>query len=316
VRGRASSSSTGGSSSSSSVLLPYTIPVAPRASPGRRLPHTATPTHQEPKPHTGRAGTRAAKRAAQAQRNKGKPQPEEQKLASVSLPLPHSRFIPFPPRRRYRRRRTHACPGIWRSGSARGMEASAGLVAGSHNRNELVVIRRDGEPGVRPPRLALLRSSSLRSSPLILLPACSRSPWTSGTARCARFAATTWGATPTGSRSWPATSAPSPSAGTATSTSAARARRTAPSARPASSASRASEVHSPLLPFRFRFRNRIRDSRPPVPRPQLVLCRCLQGARACPGTRRRTASTTWRTSSTGATSTTPSTSPSPCSTPT
>ncbi|VAH97384.1 unnamed protein product [Triticum turgidum subsp. durum] len=29
------------------------------------------------------------------------------------------------------------------------MEASAGLVAGSHNRNELVVIRRDGEPGVR-----------------------------------------------------------------------------------------------------------------------------------------------------------------------
>lgn len=28
------------------------------------------------------------------------------------------------------------------------MEASAGLVAGSHNRNELVVIRRDGEPGV------------------------------------------------------------------------------------------------------------------------------------------------------------------------
>jgi hypothetical protein len=28
------------------------------------------------------------------------------------------------------------------------MEASAGLVAGSHNRNELVVIRRDGDPGV------------------------------------------------------------------------------------------------------------------------------------------------------------------------
>lgn len=27
------------------------------------------------------------------------------------------------------------------------MEASAGLVAGSHNRNELVVIPRDGEPG-------------------------------------------------------------------------------------------------------------------------------------------------------------------------
>lgn len=30
----------------------------------------------------------------------------------------------------------------------RPMEASAGLVAGSHNRNELVVIRRDGESGV------------------------------------------------------------------------------------------------------------------------------------------------------------------------
>jgi hypothetical protein len=28
------------------------------------------------------------------------------------------------------------------------MEASAGLVAGSHNRNELVVIRREGESGV------------------------------------------------------------------------------------------------------------------------------------------------------------------------
>lgn len=28
------------------------------------------------------------------------------------------------------------------------MEACAGLVAGSHNRNELVVIRRDGESGV------------------------------------------------------------------------------------------------------------------------------------------------------------------------
>ncbi|XP_020582259.1 probable cellulose synthase A catalytic subunit 5 [UDP-forming] [Phalaenopsis equestris] len=30
------------------------------------------------------------------------------------------------------------------------MEANAGLVAGSHNRNELVVIRRDGEPGPKP----------------------------------------------------------------------------------------------------------------------------------------------------------------------
>lgn len=28
------------------------------------------------------------------------------------------------------------------------MEAGAGLVAGSHNRNELVVIRRDGESAV------------------------------------------------------------------------------------------------------------------------------------------------------------------------
>ncbi|KAK4803551.1 hypothetical protein SAY86_003368 [Trapa natans] len=32
------------------------------------------------------------------------------------------------------------------------MEASAGLVAGSHNRNELVVIRRDGDPTMRTPR--------------------------------------------------------------------------------------------------------------------------------------------------------------------
>lgn len=30
------------------------------------------------------------------------------------------------------------------------MEAGAGLVAGSHNRNELVVIRRDGESAVSP----------------------------------------------------------------------------------------------------------------------------------------------------------------------
>ncbi|CAL9090991.1 unnamed protein product, partial [Musa hybrid cultivar] len=30
------------------------------------------------------------------------------------------------------------------------MEASAGLVAGSHNRNELVVIRRDGDMGPKP----------------------------------------------------------------------------------------------------------------------------------------------------------------------
>jgi hypothetical protein len=35
------------------------------------------------------------------------------------------------------------------------MEASAGLVAGSHNRNELVVIRRDGDPGVRAAACAL-----------------------------------------------------------------------------------------------------------------------------------------------------------------
>jgi hypothetical protein len=40
------------------------------------------------------------------------------------------------------------------------MEASAGLVAGSHNRNELVVIRRDGEPGVR-----LSRSLARRRCP-------------------------------------------------------------------------------------------------------------------------------------------------------
>src|SRR4051812_23294128 len=36
----------------------------------------------------------------------------------------------------------------WVQGGAVPMEASAGLVAVSHNRNELVVIRRDGEPGV------------------------------------------------------------------------------------------------------------------------------------------------------------------------
>ena len=29
------------------------------------------------------------------------------------------------------------------------MEACAGLVAGSHNRNELIVIRRDSDPWVR-----------------------------------------------------------------------------------------------------------------------------------------------------------------------
>lgn len=36
------------------------------------------------------------------------------------------------------------------------MEASAGLVAGSHNRNELVVIRREGESGVSNSISALL----------------------------------------------------------------------------------------------------------------------------------------------------------------
>ncbi|VAH97390.1 unnamed protein product [Triticum turgidum subsp. durum] len=91
------------------------------------------------------------------------------------------------------------------------MEASAGLVAGSHNRNELVVIRRDG--GRRG------RSSSR-------------------TAGRARFAGTTSGSAPAATPSSPATSAPSPSAATATSTSAARARRTARSARPATSCAR------------------------------------------------------------------------------
>jgi hypothetical protein len=40
------------------------------------------------------------------------------------------------------------------------MEASAGLVAGSHNRNELVVIRRDGESAVSPSFFFSFSSSS------------------------------------------------------------------------------------------------------------------------------------------------------------
>jgi hypothetical protein len=68
--------------------------------------------------------------------------------------------------------------------------------------------------------------------------ACSRSRRGSRTGRCARFAATTSALPPAGTPSWRATSAPSPSAGTATNTSAGRARRTAPSARLDTSASR------------------------------------------------------------------------------
>jgi len=49
------------------------------------------------------------------------------------------------------------------------MEASAGLVAGSHNRNELVVIRRDGEPGVRAPGLANLLGPPLLSGAAVLI---------------------------------------------------------------------------------------------------------------------------------------------------
>jgi hypothetical protein len=37
-----------------------------------------------------------------------------------------------------------------------GMEASAGLVAGSHNRNELIIIPHDGEPGVHGLSVTLL----------------------------------------------------------------------------------------------------------------------------------------------------------------
>ena len=121
------------------------------------------------------------------------------------------------------------------------MEASAGLVAGSHNRNELVVIRRDGDPGVRArfnSRLACERSERYGADFLVSICVCSRSRCGSRTGGCARFAATTSGLPPAGSPSWRATSAPSPSAGTATSTSAGRARRTAPSARPDTSASR------------------------------------------------------------------------------
>jgi hypothetical protein len=62
-----------------------------------------------------------------------------------------------------------------------------------------------------------------------------------------------------------------------------------------------------------------RPAPPRCPIPPLPPCLShavvfLQGARASRETRKRTASTTWRTSSTGRTGTTPSTSPSPCST--
>jgi hypothetical protein len=128
------------------------------------------------------------------------------------------------------------------------MEASAGLVAGSHNRNELVVIRRDGEQGVRThsrcqfPRL-------LAGVVLISGSYCSPSRWTGRTGGRARFAATTWASPPAASPSWRATSAPSQSAATATSTSGARARRAARSARPGSSASRASPPPLPAPRF-------------------------------------------------------------------
>jgi hypothetical protein len=49
------------------------------------------------------------------------------------------------------------------------MEASAGLVAGSHNRNELVVIRRDGEPGVRASGLANSLGHPLPSGAAVLI---------------------------------------------------------------------------------------------------------------------------------------------------
>jgi hypothetical protein len=155
------------------------------------------------------------------------------------------------------------------------MEASAGLVAGSHNRNELVVIRRDGEPGVRThsrcqfPRL-------LAGVVLISGSYCSPSRWTGRTGGRARFAATTWASPPAASPSWRATSAPSQSAATATSTSGARARRAARSARPGSSASRASPPPFRRLVSRshsFFF----------APRGGLVCCR----VRACSGGRGR-----------------------------
>jgi hypothetical protein len=54
------------------------------------------------------------------------------------------------------------------------MEASAGLVAGSHNRNELVVIRCDGEPGVRTRALPLLIPPRAQRNPsgVLLIPGC------------------------------------------------------------------------------------------------------------------------------------------------
>jgi hypothetical protein len=117
--------------------------------------------------------------------------------------------LPFP---------SYCCPPRWRAG---GMSARPLFCLTSPHSAWFLL-----------PSFPAADSSAFLLAPLL---PCSRSRWTSRTGRCARFAATTWGATPTGSPSWPATSAPSPSARTATSTSAARARRTAPSARPASS---------------------------------------------------------------------------------
>ena len=48
------------------------------------------------------------------------------------------------------------------------MEACAGLVAGSHNRNELIVIRRDSDPWVRTCGPAL-RRRGMSGDPWVLL---------------------------------------------------------------------------------------------------------------------------------------------------
>jgi hypothetical protein len=195
------------------------------------------------------------------------------------------------------------------------MEASAGLVAGSHNRNELVVIRCDGEPGVRTRALPLLipPRAQRNLSGVLLIPGCCCFPFLP--AYC-----TAQAAGPAGRAGVPDLR-----------------RRRGP--HPRRGALRGVQrVRLPHLPRLLRVRaagghTELPAVQDPVQAPQgqatprfsdpaagasflsLTLFFLLQGARVFRGTRKRTASTTWRTSSTGGTAvTTPSTSPSPCST--